>query len=112
MPEDTLQKIESFFTNKREPSKLSLYLQQKLLTSKNRDQISCIKLSESYYKETGLKARKSTINNVLKTQLGFHYLKSTLKSNFINQDKGRLYYFCFIKIFARAIKRFYLCFLR
>ena len=40
----------------------------------------------------------------MKNQLGYHFLKKTLKTNFLKNDYGILYSLCFIKIFVRSIK--------
>ena len=71
--------IHQYFTLEKKPSHLSNYLKNKISTSTNRAQLSCRKLSDSYFKDTGFKAGKSTINNILRKELGYRYLKTTFK---------------------------------
>ena len=44
------------------------------------------------------------MNNIMKNQLGYHFSKTTLKTNFLKNDYEILYSLCFIKIFVRSIK--------
>ena len=104
LPEETVQKIKIYFSLEKKPSHLSAYLKNKIMTSTNRARLSCRKLSESYFKDTGFIAGKTTVNKVLRKELGYHYLRTTIKTNFLNKDDGILYCFCFIKIITRALK--------
>ena len=60
-----------------------------------------------YNNETGKSIGKSTVNNIIKKKLGLHYLKTTLKSNFLNTNEGIYYSLCFIKTFIRCISQGY-----
>ena len=79
------------------------FIKNKFQSSTNRCGLSCRKLASTYFNETGKSISKSTINNIIKNKLGLHYLKTTLKSNFLKTDKGNYYSFCFIKIFIKCL---------
>ena len=78
---DLANKLNNYFDIKPKQSPLSLYIQDKINNSQNRSNISCLKLADSYFKEKGEKISKSTIHNIIKNELGYHYLKSPLKNN-------------------------------
>ena len=61
-------------------------------------------MANTYFLKTGIKIGKTTVNNILRNELGFHYLKSTYKSNFLRHDAGILYCLGFLKTFIRCIK--------
>ncbi len=61
-------------------------------------------MADTYYLKTVLKIGKSTVNNILCKELGFRYLKTAYKSNFLRKEEGILYCLCFIKTFVRCIK--------
>lgn len=96
--------IISYFKIDVPKSDLSKFLEKKILNSKNRAKLSCRKLANEYFKETGIKVGKSTVNNKIRNELGFHYLKTTLKRNSIKQSSGIVGNFTFIKIFTRCLK--------
>jgi hypothetical protein len=98
------EQINSFFKIESSKFQLAKYLENKIINLSNRAQLSCRKLSNDYYKETGMKVSKSTINNVIRKQLGFHYRKSTLKRNITKHDSGIIANFTFIKTITRCLK--------
>lgn len=96
--------IMSYFKIDIPKSHLSKFLEGKILNTKNRAKLSCRKLANEYFTETGIKVGKSTVNNKIRNELGFHYLKTTLKRNSIKKASGILGNFTFIKIFTRCLK--------
>ena len=85
-------------------SPLGHFLKQRILKSDNRTQISCRKLAKEYADKTGNKVGKSTVNNVIRKELGLRYLKTNYKSNYLNKQPGILDSLCFIKIVQKSIK--------
>lgn len=51
-----------------------------------------------------MKAGKSTINYILRKNMGFHFLKTTIKSNNLKTELGILSCLCIIKILIRCLK--------
>ena len=98
------ESIKSYFDFPKKKSNLCSFISKKLCSEKDRSKLSCRKLPTSYYEESGIKVSKSTIHNILKNEMRLHYLKSTLKINYLIEEIGLLNYMCFIKIFTRCIK--------
>lgn len=101
---DIFEKINNYFVKNEINSDLGIYLKEKLLESDNRGNLSCRKLANLYFIDKGIKISKSTVNNVLRKELNYHYLKTCCKSNFLKNESGVLFCFGFIKSFVRALK--------
>lgn len=87
-----------------EPDERALFFKKVILENKNRANLSCRKLANLYFLTTGNKIGKSTVNNILRKQLDFHFLKTSPKSNFLKKESGILSCLCFLKAFVRCIK--------
>ena len=104
LDESLYDRINKFNANQKYHTKLSLFLETTILQSDNRAKISCRKLANEYFKKTGEKIGKSTVNNVLRNDLGFRFLKTVPKSNYLQKEAGILSCLCFIKAFVKCIK--------
>lgn len=83
---------------------LVIFLKEKFAKRKNINNLTCRKLSTEYYKETGIKISKSTINKVIRHKLGYKFLKTTIKNiNILSQD-NIITSLEFLKIIERCIK--------
>ena len=96
-------KIKLFNTENNINDELTNFIKDKILTSENRAEIICRKLSSMYFSETGKYACKSTINDIIRNKLGFHYLKTCKKSNFLSTYLGKFSCFSFIKILLKCL---------
>ena len=67
--------------------------------------LSCRKIAEDYYQKTGNKTNRTTVNNIIRNKLGFHYLKTCIKNNKINNKENLLIQFAFIKIIVGCISK-------
>ena len=101
---DMYDKIQLYFNIPKKNSELCTFISKKLASEKDRKKISCRKLSNAYFEERGKKVSKSTIHNILRKEMGLHYLKTTFKTNYLLNDFGIVNCLCFIKIFTRCIK--------
>ena len=81
-------------------SNLAKFLLKRINESDNRASLSCRKLAKDYQTITGNKVGKSTVNNILRKELGLKYLKTTFKNNYLNT----LDCLCFIKIIQKCMK--------
>jgi hypothetical protein len=92
------------FKNVKSPNdNLTEYIKNKILSSNNRQGISCRKLAASYESETGKHIGKSTVNNIIRHKLGFRYLRTCKKSNYLITQQGIFSSLCFIKIFVKCL---------
>lgn len=73
----------------------------------NRVGLCCRKLASIYLNENGKTIDKATYNNIIKNKLGLHYLKTTLKSNYLSTTEGIFFSLCIIKIFTKCIIKGY-----
>ena len=103
LDEEICQKIINFKQENNKEDEVIKFLKEKIFNSKNRDNISCRKLSALYLKETGKFICKSTIHKLMKNKLGLHYVQTCKKSNFLNTDEGKYSCFAFIKILIKAL---------
>ena len=103
LEEEICQKIINFKQENNKEDEVIKFLKEKIFNSKNRDNISCRKLSALYLKETGKFICKSTIHKLIKNKLGLHYVQTCKKSNFLNTDEGKYSCFAFIKILIKAL---------
>lgn len=95
--------INNYFNVPTKENEIVKFVKTKLEQNFNLDKISCRKLSNLYYKETGKSISKTYINNILKNKLKLSYLKSTIKTSKINSDIGLISSFCFIKSIAKCL---------
>ena len=101
---DTAIEINKYFNFERKKSKIELFVEDKLKNNKSREDISCRKLAQLYFDETGEKISKTTINNLIKNNLSLSYLKSTVKTSKINNESGVVASFYFIKSIIKCLK--------
>ena len=80
---DIFNNLNTFSNIKRPETEIEKYIKEKIKNSINRSDITCQKLSSSYLKETGKFICKSSIHIILKNNLGYKYLKTTYKNNFL-----------------------------
>ena len=83
---------------------MAKFLLKRINESGNRASLSCRKLAKDYQTITGNKVGKSTVNNILRKELGLKYLKTTFKNNYLNREPGILDCLCFIKIIQKCMK--------
>ena len=100
---DIAEKIKNFKTKISSNDNLTNFIKEKLVNSKNRQGISCRKLSAMYFEETGKYACKTKNNNIIKSKLGYHFLKTSKKSNFLLTDLGRILCLTFIKTLIKCL---------
>ena len=97
LDEEICEKIINFKPVNIAEDDVTKFLKDKIQNSKNREYISCRKLSALYLKETGRFVCKSTIHKLMKNKLGLHYIKTCKKSNFLDTYEGVFSCLSFIK---------------
>ena len=103
--EDCIYEIlKNYNSGKKELSNMAKFLLKRINESDNRASLSCRKLAKDYQTITGNKVGKSTVNNILRKELGLKYLKTTFKNNYLNREPGILDCLCFIKIIQKCMK--------
>ena len=96
-------KINSFKLKNNKTDEVIDFIKSKIINSNNRANISCRKLCALYLQEKGRFVCKSTIHNIIKNKLGYHYLKTCKKSNFLKTDLGIFSCLTFIKIIYKSL---------
>lgn len=104
LSKDLFDSLNSFKPIKKPETQIEKYIKEKINNSNNRSQITTRKLAKIYYDETGKKISKSTIHNIIKNKLGYSYLKTTYKNNYLRSKNAIILCLCFIKIFVRLMK--------
>lgn len=104
MPKILLDSLNKLSQNQKIESEAENFIKNKIDNCKNRSEITCRKLSKLYTESTGKYISKSTVNNIIRDKLGYRFLKTTYKNNFLRSDKGTILCLCFIKVFCRLIK--------
>jgi hypothetical protein len=101
---ETANEINNYFINTQNYNNpLKTFLMNELNNSKDRNDITVRKLSSKYEKISRKRISKSTIHNCLKKELGYKYMKTTIKTEKILNKDNLLLAFAFIKIIARSI---------
>ena len=85
--------INAYFKVNTKRNKVEEFI-KKLEENKTRNNISCRKLSTSYFEWTGDKISKAYIHNLLKNNFNLSYLKSTVKSINLNTPSD-VFMLCF-----------------
>ena len=104
IPEHFLQTLNNLKGYKPPENEIDLFIKNKINNSTNRTDITCRKIAKSFYEETGRYIGKSSVNNIIKNKLGYRYIKTTYKSNYLRSKKANILCLCFIKLFTRLIK--------
>ena len=58
---------------------LSSFIKDKFHNNENRSIYSCRKLANMFFEEIGKKTNRTTVNNIIRKKLGYHFLKTTYK---------------------------------
>ena len=69
----------------------------------NRTSLSCRKIASSYYADTGNYVGKTTVHKIIRHKLGFRYLKTIKKSNYLITYNGISGCLVFIKLIVRCL---------
>lgn len=99
-----IDKLNEFFKINIKYDALTSFIIKKFEMPGNTFNITCRKLSNEYFDETGIKVSKSTINNIIKNNLGFRYIKTAFKNFKILSNENIITSLCFIKIIERCLK--------
>ena len=100
---ETFNIIQNYVKIKEINDPLSSFIRSKFESTQNRNIYICRKLSNLFFEETGQKTNRTTVNNIIRKKLGYHFLKTTPKNNKINLKKNRIISLAFIKIILRAL---------
>ena len=76
------------------------FIKNEFKTEKNRNNLSCRKLAETYFTSTRNKTNRQTVCN----QLSFRYRKTSVKNDKIKSNQNILITSTLIKIITRCIK--------
>lgn len=95
--------LKNFKPLNNKEDEITNFVKTKIINGKNRADISCRKLSALYLQEKGKFICKSTVHKIIKNKLGFHYIKTCKKSNFLKTDLGIFSCLAFIKIICKSL---------
>ena len=104
IPKSLIDNLNSLKKEKKPVTKLETFIIEKINNTSNRSDITCRNLAKSYIESTGKKISKSTINNVMRNKLGYKYIKTTYKNNFLQNNYGIIFCLSFIKAIYRLLK--------
>lgn len=96
--------INDYFNTAIIEDPITLFLKEEYKSNYNKVGFTTRKLAEKYLSKTGNKVSHTTINNILKNNLGLRYLKVVPKNLKILSEESVIYSMALIKIIARCIK--------
>lgn len=102
--EKFLDNLNNLKLYKKPESEVEIFVKNKIKNCANRAEITCKKLSNLFFEFSGKSVSKSTINNIIRNRLGYKFLKTTYKNNFLKSKNGTILCLCFIKLFTRILK--------
>jgi transposase len=102
MDKSLVEDLNNFFKVEKSNNDLKTFLLNEN-KNENKNNFTVRKLANKYQELTGNKVSKSTVHNCLKKELGFKYLKTTIKTDKVLEGKNILLTFGFIKIISRCI---------
>lgn len=102
--QEILNNLNNFNSFKKPETEIEHFIKEKFYNSQNRSELTCQKLASSYLKEKGKTISKSTVHNIIKNKLGYSFLKTTYKNNFLKTNNAIVLSLIFIKIIIRIIK--------
>lgn len=82
---------------------ISLFIEE-IIKNNIGKHISCRKLSKLFEEKNGIKISKSKIHYILKNQLKYKYLKTSVKKYTLQERNSKIMSLSFIKIFTRGLK--------
>lgn len=104
IPLQIYNKINSFFAIPKTENKCILYIKNLIESQKDKGHLSCRKIATKYFLDTGYKISKTKVNDILKNKLCLKYLKTTIKTNKVNNNRNIIISLCFIKIIIKCLK--------
>lgn len=104
IPLKIYNKINSFFDMPKTENKYVKYIKNLIESQKDKGYLSCRRIANKYFLDTGDKISKTKVNDILKNKLCLRYLKSTIKTNKVNDNKNIIISLCFIKILIKCLK--------
>ena len=84
-------------------SSLELFLIEEYSKTENRTNFTCRKLARKFKEITNENISKSTINNILKNNLGLRWRKTSIKNSKIKRKENIMMSLTFIKIVVRSM---------
>ncbi len=82
---------------------LTLFIKNNLEDEEKRALVSTRKLANLYFEQTGIKTNRTTVNEIIRKKLGYHYLKTCPKNKSIKNKENQIICFAFIKIIIRCL---------
>jgi hypothetical protein len=73
-------------------------------SQKQKGFLSCRRISNQYFIDTGKKMSKTKVNNILRYKLNLRFLKSAIKTDKLLTNRNILASLCFIKIVIKCLK--------
>lgn len=96
--------IKNYNSREKELSEVEIFILDQINKSDDRSKITCRNLAAQFTNQTENVIHKSQINNIMRNNLGLHYIKTSIKTKKILTKENTLFSFCFIKIILRALK--------
>lgn len=84
-------------------SSLELFLIEEYSKTENHTNFACLKLARKFKEITNENISKSTINNILKNNLGLRWRKTAIKNSKIKRKENIMMSLTFIKIVVRSM---------
>ena len=103
IPKNIFSNFEKYIQIKEDEDPLTQYIKAKFESIDDRTKLSCRKIAESYFIDTGKKTNRTSVLKIIKEKLGYKFLKTNPKSIFIRDNEHILISLCFIKIIVRCI---------
>jgi hypothetical protein len=103
IPKNIFSNLEKYLQIKDDEDPLTQYIKAKFESSDDRTKLSCRKIAESYFLDTGKKTNRTSVLKIIKEKLGYKFLKTNPKSFFITDNEHILVSLAFIKIIVRCI---------
>ena len=104
IPLQTYEKINSFVPKIDKQNDEVLYIKNLVENQKQKGFLSCRRISNQYFIDTGKKISKTKVNNILRNKLNLRFLKSAIKTDKLLNNKNILISLCFIKIVIKCLK--------
>jgi len=104
IPFNIFTKINNYVPNIKENDKATEYIKSLSENQKDRSFLSCRRIANKYFKDTGNTISKTKVHNILRNKLNLRFRKTTIKNSKVNNERNILISLCFIKILVKCLK--------
>lgn len=104
IPFKIYNKINTYVPEINQKDEVVEYIKNLINEQKDKAFISCRRIANKYFCDTGKRISKTKVHNILRNKLNLKFRKTIIKTSKVNDNRNILSSICFIKIVIKCLK--------